>query len=311
MQSFDGECWEADAGQGGPETDIVSAAQVDKARAQYAKDTKRLQEVQARITAITERRAALLGQLKTDELLMRIRQLGDDIVTRTGMLIIAVVAISGLVVVLCHLIALSFSFLLFCFVIAWTTIGFFGIKLFKPDDAILESKIDSAKRELSSLQEKEKLTQQQLVKSRKYYHYSRSLYETILSRFKSRINRLRTTNWELLQGVPFEQFLEDVFVEWGYSVSTTKASGDQGVDLIISKRGVSTAVQAKGYISSTVGNSAVQEAYAGMAHYRCQKCAVITNSTFTSSARELAGSVGCALIDHDMIVALIEGNIEI
>ena len=54
------------------------------------------------------------------------------------------------------------------------------------------------------------------------------------------------------------------------------------------------AVQAKGYVES-VGNGAVQEALAGMAFYKCQRCAVITNSRFTAS-RGLAGRINCILM---------------
>jgi HJR/Mrr/RecB family endonuclease len=114
-----------------------------------------------------------------------------------------------------------------------------------------------------------------------------------------------------LQGVPFEKYLEEVFLEWGYEVTTTKVTGDQGVDLIVSKGGVRIAVQAKGYPGSTVGNSAVQEAHTGMVHYRCQKCAVITNSTITSAARKLAEGVGCHLIDRTTLPLLIEGKLSL
>ena len=111
--------------------------------------------------------------------------------------------------------------------------------------------------------------------------------------------------------MPFEQFLASVFIEWGYQVETTKVTGDQGVDLIVSKNGSKVAVQAKGYPGSTVGNSAVQEAHTGMKFYGCHRSVVITNSTFTSAARKLAQGVECALIDHDMIPLLIEGKISV
>jgi hypothetical protein len=125
-----------------------------------------------------------------------------------------------------------------------------------------------------------------------------------------RLTALRSTHWKSLQGIPFEIFLGDIFRQWGFKVETTKASGDQGVDLIISRNNMRIAIQAKGY-SSAVGNSAVQEVYAGMKHYNCQKCVVITNSTFTSGARSLATSVGCLLLDEQSIVGLINGQFSV
>ena len=120
--------------------------------------------------------------------------------------------------------------------------------------------------------------------------------------------QLLHTDWRGLRGVPFEQFLERVFQLHGYEVQSTKASGDQGVDLIVTGKGRRIAVQAKGYDGS-VGNKAVQEVYAGMAFYKCQECVVITNSQFTSGAEELAVSVGCRLIDGTLIPSLIEGRV--
>lgn len=107
--------------------------------------------------------------------------------------------------------------------------------------------------------------------------------------------RLFTKNWRAMRSVEFESYLEEVFLLLGYDVETTKTTGDQGVDLIVSKRGVRIAIQVKGYESS-VGNYAVQAAYAGMAHYQCQACAVITNSRFTPSAIALAQSTLCVLV---------------
>ena len=62
-----------------------------------------------------------------------------------------------------------------------------------------------------------------------------------------------------------------MFEELGFSVRTTKASGDQGVDLIVKGRGRRIAVQTKGYEGS-VGNKAVQEVYAGMKFCCCREC---------------------------------------
>ena len=99
-----------------------------------------------------------------------------------------------------------------------------------------------------------------------------------------------------------------VFEILGYQVQKTKASGDQGVDLVVSRGGASIAVQAKGYKNS-VGNKAVQEVHAGMVFYRCGRCVVVTNSTFTSGARDLARATDCMLIEGSQIPDLIMGKI--
>jgi hypothetical protein len=122
--------------------------------------------------------------------------------------------------------------------------------------------------------------------------------------------QLAHTEWRLLRGVAFENFLEEVFRHLGYGVETTKTTGDQGVDLIVSTAHRRVAVQVKGHADS-VGNAAVQQAHAGMAFYQCQASAVVTNSGFTGSARQLAERIGCRLIDGEMIPDLIVGRISL
>ena len=101
-----------------------------------------------------------------------------------------------------------------------------------------------------------------------------------------------------------------MFVELGYRVELTKASGDQGVDLIVTRNGQRIAIQAKGYSESNrVTNSAVQQAYTGMVFYRCDKCAVITNSSFTRHAEKLAVGTNCVLVDRRKIPDLVHGRV--
>lgn len=120
--------------------------------------------------------------------------------------------------------------------------------------------------------------------------------------------RLQTMDWRALRGIPFEEFLARVFRLLGYEVELTKASGDQGVDLIARGKGRRIAIQSKGY-GDSVGNKAVQEAFAGQAYYQCHECVVVTNSQFTSGAIDLAAKVGCELIDGTRIRDLIDGRI--
>lgn len=133
-------------------------------------------------------------------------------------------------------------------------------------------------------------------------------HEELTARLADRRHQLRRTNWKALRGVPFEQFLADVFRALGYEVGDTKASGDRGVDLIVTGGGRRVAVQTKGYVSS-VGNDAVQQAHAGMTFYGCTESAVVTNSVFTPAARQLAERVGCRLIDETLIPGLIDGQV--
>lgn len=90
-----------------------------------------------------------------------------------------------------------------------------------------------------------------------------------------------------MSGDEFEQAVCRLFCKMGYSAYVTKQSGDQGVDVVAERGSVRIGIQAKRY-GYPVGNSAVQETIAGRAFYGCTSSMVITNSTFTKSAIELA-----------------------
>ncbi|NGM83254.1 restriction endonuclease [Paenibacillus sp. 7124] len=104
-----------------------------------------------------------------------------------------------------------------------------------------------------------------------------------------------------MEGVEFEHFLADVFRRKGYKVQLTPASGDDGVDLIIMKAGRKIAVQCKRY-SGTVGNSAVQEVFAGKSFYDCDEAMVVTNSTLTAPAVNTARKLGVTLWERSRLI---------
>lgn len=124
------------------------------------------------------------------------------------------------------------------------------------------------------------------------------------------LQRLLSIDPSTLDGAQFERYLFDIFTYLRYPVQLVAQSGDQGVDLLVDTATGRVAVQAKCY-GGSVGNAAVQQAFAGMVHYRCQRCAVITNSRFTRSAMDLATSTNCRLIDGNHIPQLIRGQIQV
>jgi hemerythrin-like domain-containing protein len=108
-----------------------------------------------------------------------------------------------------------------------------------------------------------------------------------------------------ISGLEFEHLLEKLFENLGFKVMVTKASGDQGGDLIIEKFGEKTVVQAKRY-TTRISNSAVQEVVAAKAFYGCPKAMVVTNSYFTKSARLLAEANQVELWDRDILLQKID-----
>lgn len=101
-----------------------------------------------------------------------------------------------------------------------------------------------------------------------------------------------------MDGFTFEEFLAELFQVIGYDVQLTKKTGDQGADLFATAFGKTIVIQAKNYMGN-VGNSAVQQVISAKTFYKCDEAMVVTNSYFTSSAKELANSTAVKLIDRN------------
>ncbi|XJJ71894.1 restriction endonuclease [Novosphingobium sp. BL-8A] len=103
-----------------------------------------------------------------------------------------------------------------------------------------------------------------------------------------------------LDGIDFEHWCAARLEEQGWAARVSQASGDQGVDIEAMKDGKTVAIQCKRY-AQVIGNKAIQEAYAGMMHYRADAACVIGTGGYTASAIELGNSTGVLLIDAENI----------
>lgn len=106
-----------------------------------------------------------------------------------------------------------------------------------------------------------------------------------------------------LEGHDFEYWCADLLMRNGFSrVNVTRASGDDGLDIIAYHGTAKWGIQCK-RSNSKVTNKAVQEAFTGKALYDCQYVAVITNNYFTPSAVETAKKTQVLLWDRDWITS--------
>ena len=94
----------------------------------------------------------------------------------------------------------------------------------------------------------------------------------------------------------YEHEIANRLKELGFNAHVTKATGDQGADVIADKDGVTFAIQCKKY-SKPIGNKAVQEANAGRDFYKKDYGVVVTNADFTKSARQLANACDIILLN--------------
>ena len=122
-------------------------------------------------------------------------------------------------------------------------------------------------------------------------------------------NRLaRTGIYEIdkMNGEEFEERLKILYENLGFKATRTggRPGGDYGVDLVVEKDGVKTAIQAKCY-KNRVGEDAVREANTGKRFYYCNKAQVITNSNFTPMAWQLARANYVWLTDRKGLIKLL------
>jgi HJR/Mrr/RecB family endonuclease len=102
---------------------------------------------------------------------------------------------------------------------------------------------------------------------------------------------------ENLSPIEFEHYCADILKAHGWQVRVTQASGDQGIDVIGKYNNKTVAFQCKKY-SNPVGNKAVQEIIAGKQFINADMAAVVTNATYTESAKQLANATNVYLLHY-------------
>ena len=117
-----------------------------------------------------------------------------------------------------------------------------------------------------------------------------------------RLTRSGMLDIDRMDGRVFEEYLDVMFARLGYRVVRPRFSGDFGGDLVLSKNGVRTVVQAKRW-TKNVGVRAVQEAVAAKGQYDCSEAMVVSNSYYTKQAVQLARKNHVALWDRNELAS--------
>lgn len=102
-------------------------------------------------------------------------------------------------------------------------------------------------------------------------------------------------------GEDYERFVRELCEASAFECAMTPKTGDQGVDLIVSKGSIRIAIQCK-YYSSAIGNAAVQEVIAGKNFYNCDYACVVSNQDYTHQAKTLARASDVELLSHETLI---------
>jgi len=119
-------------------------------------------------------------------------------------------------------------------------------------------------------------------------------------RKKKLLRAIKIADVDRMSGVEFEKYVAQLLRSRGNKVTQIGGANDFGVDIILKKDGEKYAVQIK-RSSKPVSRVAISDAVGGRQFYKCDRPAVITNSYFTKSAKELAKSTDCLLVDRNKL----------
>jgi restriction system protein len=95
----------------------------------------------------------------------------------------------------------------------------------------------------------------------------------------------------------YEIYCAELLARRKWKADVTKASQDQGVDIVATKGRLRLVLQCKKY-SKPVGNHAVQQIVAAIAHEDADRGVVVATTPFTRAAKKLAASNNVLLLHH-------------
>ncbi len=110
----------------------------------------------------------------------------------------------------------------------------------------------------------------------------------------------QTKHIDKMSGSEFENHLAAYFAERGYKTEITPTTGDYGADLVLRSKTECIVVQAKRW-NSKIGVSAVQEISTARHFYGASSALLITNSSLTRSAKELARRANVTVWERDTL----------
>ena len=110
---------------------------------------------------------------------------------------------------------------------------------------------------------------------------------------------------DVMDGLAFEKYVAQLLKGQGYRNVQLTEEYDYGIDITAERDGIRWGIQVKRY-SGLVKAAAVRQAVTALRIYNCDRAMVLTNSSFSRVAQELADSNGCVLIDRSKLIALVQ-----
>lgn len=123
------------------------------------------------------------------------------------------------------------------------------------------------------------------------YKAKNNLYERV-------VRRATWEYWLSLTPTDFEEAVGELFLDKGYQVWTTKATGDHGVDLYLEKDNKKFVVQCKTY-KSVLGPNSARDLYGTMTAEGADEAFLAAPSGFSAATKEFCKNKPIKLLDID------------
>jgi restriction system protein len=111
--------------------------------------------------------------------------------------------------------------------------------------------------------------------------------------------------WLTLDGLAFERELGNLYRRLGYDVKTTPVTGDDGVDLVLKKDGLTTIVQCKSH-QQPVGPAIAREIYGALISSKADNAILACTSGFTTGVFAFVRDKPISLVSAKEILVLVE-----
>jgi len=140
------------------------------------------------------------------------------------------------------------------------------------------------------------------------YEVALARYNYGLAGFKAAMAAYSHTleeHWKSLKGTALEDELATLYRKVGYTVRTTRATGDRGVDLILERNGQTIVVQSKGY-EKPAGVGVARDLYGALMDVGAHSAVLICPSGFTKGVSEFVCGKPIELIDARDLIGMAE-----
>ena len=140
----------------------------------------------------------------------------------------------------------------------------------------------------------------------KLYEQAEAIYQARQAEVEEaqlRRHRQLHDHWMSMSGPEFERELATLYRQLGYRVESTPTSGDQGIDLILRKNGMTTVVQCKSH-QKPVGPAIARELFGSMVAFRADDAILACTAGFTRGVKDFVKGKPITLISASELVSM-------